>query len=530
MSESSKEARVIEAMFSILNKEGEMVPFRLNPAQRSYDQNRTQRDLIPKARQKGFSSLGVAYQVVKCLGVPGTRAVLISHESKATQRLLDKAHLYLKYIKGPQPEMGRHSRDELYFPKTESTYYIGTAGAKKFGRGDTITDLHISEYAFWEGDAMTYIAGLLQAVPRSGSVRIESTGNGMDNDFAYMCMNAKSLGYNPFFMPFWFDEEYELQPPEGWTLDQVPSKNIDKLFAIQNKYQLNDRKMYWWANKLLEFRDNISLTLQEYPCELLDCFQAAGGAIFPKIEQTQSDDWLSEIYEGHRIQRLSPHPIPGYTYVFGADPSGGTGNDEAAILGICLNTLEQVFEFGYNHIDPVDFAYYLSKVGQWFNEAYLVPEGNNHGIAVLSILLREYPKAKLYKRGFANKRGVVLWGWMTSETTKSQLVGMIKELWDEGLCLYGDKTYAQVKAFHEDPETKKMGAKEDGLVIALGLACIGFRKWQTHVEHPTWEKPKPKRPESYMFYTFDECFNRKPKESPILQDLRKRYGSFPLTP
>jgi hypothetical protein len=39
-------------------------------------------------------------------------------------------------------------------------FYIGTAGARKFGRGDTITDLHCSEVAFWE-NAKELTAGLL---------------------------------------------------------------------------------------------------------------------------------------------------------------------------------------------------------------------------------------------------------------------------------------------------------------------------------------------------------------------------------
>ena len=118
----SPEGQVIEAMFKIQNKDGMQVPYTLNPSQRAYDEQRTKRDIIAKARQKGFSSYGVALQVVKCLGIPGTRAVLMSHEAGATQRLLDKAQYYIKYLNGPQPELGRHSRNELYFPKTESTY------------------------------------------------------------------------------------------------------------------------------------------------------------------------------------------------------------------------------------------------------------------------------------------------------------------------------------------------------------------------------------------------------------------------
>jgi hypothetical protein len=56
------------------------------------------------------------------------------------------------------------SKREFTFPKTNSMFYIGTAGARKFGRGDTITDLHCSEYAFWE-NPVDLFSGLTDAVP-----------------------------------------------------------------------------------------------------------------------------------------------------------------------------------------------------------------------------------------------------------------------------------------------------------------------------------------------------------------------------
>ena len=55
----SKEARVIETLFHVQDKEGKMVPFLLNPSQRAYDEVKTKKDLIPKARQKGFSTYKV---------------------------------------------------------------------------------------------------------------------------------------------------------------------------------------------------------------------------------------------------------------------------------------------------------------------------------------------------------------------------------------------------------------------------------------------------------------------------------------
>ena len=500
----SNEGRAIQALFHIINKDGHQVPFSLNESQLAYDTVKTPRDLIPKARQKGFSSYGVALQVIKCLGVPGTRAVLISHEAGATQRLLDKAQFYLKHINGPKAELGRNSRNELYFPKNESTYYIGTAGARAFGRGDTITDLHISEYAWWENTGLRHIAGLMQAVPESGSVRIESTGNGMANDFFYMCTNAEKLGYSVFFRSWHDDDEYKRKIPErGWFPEGFETYFQD----MKLRYSLKEEQLYWYWLKLLEFRLDLKMMQQEYPSSLDECFQATGGAIFANVTQTPSQHWAWSLLEGRRIESLSTHPKKDYTYVIGADPSGGTGNDEAGAQIICLDTLEQVLEYGDKNIDPVEFGYFLITLGLRYNEAFIVCESNNHGIATHSILKKHYPLMKIYKE-LVPKSGVTKYGYITSENSKHNLVGKIKEAQELGLTFYAKGTCDEMRAFHEDPESGKMGAPSDNRVIALGMGCVGVFKYLHYRKDLT--PPPPKRvyiPGSGMNVTFEQIFS-----------------------
>jgi len=514
------EARAIETLFYIPDKSGKQVKFFLNESQKAYDDVRGQRDMVPKARQKGFSSLGIAYQVIDCLGKEGTRAVLISHEAKATQRLLDKARYYIEHMEGPQPELGRHSRNEFYFPKTESTFYIGTAGAKAFGRGDTITHLHISEYAWWEGSALRQVAGLFQAVPMSGTIRIESTGNGRGNDFYYMCMNAEELGYQVFFRSWHDDDEYQKPLPRG---GYVP-KGFEHYFVdMQLKYNLSDEQMYWYWTKLLEFRQDLNLMQQEYPSDMEECFRATGGQVFPNITRVKSEYWKWKVQDGRRIEFLEGHPRPKRTYVLGGDPSGGTGNDEAGATVLCIETLEQVFEFSSNRIDPVDFGYYLIELGKQFLNAYIVCEANNHGIATHSILLQNYPRKYIYKRHIPTGQGRILYGYMTSRTTKSALIGAIKELDDMGLSVYGTNTMKQIMEF-EEVEEGKFEAPEDGLVIALGMASIGVQRYANKAFDISPEKPKEKidlKNANFMTYTLDEAL-----ESIDKRNL-KGYKGFP---
>jgi len=87
------EAVIIESMFRVVTKEGEDVDFILNDTQKILDENLTGRDLIPKARQEGVSTYFLARYTAACLRRRNVKAVIISHESESTQRLLTRCQL-----------------------------------------------------------------------------------------------------------------------------------------------------------------------------------------------------------------------------------------------------------------------------------------------------------------------------------------------------------------------------------------------------------------------------------------------------
>lgn len=92
------EAAIIEQAFSIVNKAGQKVPFRLNETQLEYDERRSTRDLIVKARQQGFSSFIDALIVLLCITVDNIRAVLIAHDRESTEKLFDRARFFINNL------------------------------------------------------------------------------------------------------------------------------------------------------------------------------------------------------------------------------------------------------------------------------------------------------------------------------------------------------------------------------------------------------------------------------------------------
>jgi hypothetical protein len=167
--------------FNIVNKDGQSVSFLPNNFQEKFLTDMSGRDVILKARQCGFSSLILAMFTLDFLREENSRSVCISHDGPSATKLLDRVKYFLDSAKakGLDLKLKYNSRYELVNEEINSTFYIGASGSKSFGRGDTLTNLHLSEFAFYD-DPKSMLASALQAVVPQGKVIIESTANGMN--------------------------------------------------------------------------------------------------------------------------------------------------------------------------------------------------------------------------------------------------------------------------------------------------------------------------------------------------------------
>lgn len=178
--------KFIETNFQIVDKEGNLVPFRLNKIQDKFLTQDTSngRDIILKARQQGFSSLILGVFTADFLLKPNTFNVVIADDSDNAQGLLKRVKDYIgcwcekRGIK-TKDILKYNSKYELYFAQNNSTYIIGTAQNINVGRSKTITNLHLSEAAFYP-HLEQMLAGVLQAVVPDGRVIMETTANGFN--------------------------------------------------------------------------------------------------------------------------------------------------------------------------------------------------------------------------------------------------------------------------------------------------------------------------------------------------------------
>ena len=241
--------RFIESRLSIVNKEGELVDFILNEIQNKYLEDGTGKDIILKARQQGFSSLILAIFTADFILKENSRSVIVADIADNAIELLDRVKLYIDSYgekTGSPLILKYNSKYELYNASINSRYTIGTADKTDFGRSKTITNLHLSEFAFYR-DAEKLLAGVMQAVVPTGRVIIETTANGFN-----------------FFKDYWDNSQ------RGET-------GFMPLF-----YKARD----FYTPEFLEMkkRDLGRLYVQEYPETSMEAFITSGESYFDKAQ------------------------------------------------------------------------------------------------------------------------------------------------------------------------------------------------------------------------------------------------------
>lgn len=477
--------KLIGELLYIDNKDGVIVPFKFNRTQLYFHSHKTNRNIVLKARQLGISSSILADHFTDCITIPHTTCAVVSHETRSTQRLLDRVQFYYDTMKDPKPAIGAESRSEKTFPDLHSSMFIGTAGARAFGHGDTLRKAHLSELAHYE-DGETVLNGVEDAVPIGGELIIESTPNGEDNILFEKWTRAREgkSSYKTFFFPWWWDEGYtiprnsEIVIPE----DRGELRYTDDELQLVTNHLLTEEQIRWRRWKIGE---KGGLFWQEYPEDEVSCWISVGDPVF---DQGILNELASNCYNGEYHPEGWTYwipPVPGVDYILAADSSSGAqeGSYSAALI---LDNQYRVCATYQGRIDPNTLALTIKKMGIWYNRAKIVIERNFTGYAVLAALvggsnldnpginLGNYPN--IYRqRDFLTGKVTNQLGWWTNEQTKEHMRAALRDslpklkTWDSNLV-------RQVRGyrFMKQKITKKLiptAQTFDDLAICLQIAC-----------------------------------------------------------
>jgi hypothetical protein len=186
-------------------------------------------------------------------------------------------------------------------------------------------------------------------------------------------------------------------------------------------------------------------------------------------------EWLENCYDelpfmpaekalsvpGIEIYRL---PESGRKYVIGADPAeGNPGSDDSALTVLERDSGEEVAALA-GKLQPSTFAFYIDQVGQFYSQADVLVERNNHGHAVL-LWLRDNSKLRRLK-GRDDKEG-----WHSTTLGKSLLYDNCADVFrDRETILHSFESFNQLASIEGSTLRAPEGEfddRADGYALAL---------------------------------------------------------------
>jgi len=444
----------IETLMRIPDKERNVVPYKLNPIQRDMMMTSTGRDVYVKPAQVGASSVFIVDALIDCLTIEGTVAIIISYDEFITGRLLKKAQQFYRLLKEIIPSIDKMVHDSQYeqtFEKMGSSFYICSAGSKAYGRGETIHNLLIDEYAFWpEGSTEKLFTSAIQRVPLTtdSKIRFFSTPHGADNDFCELYMGAKEgkqYGksiYTSHFYPWYIHTEYFMLVGNPFVLpgDECPilknlipeEINLLKIFEGMglNELEAHD-KLRWRRFKQADMAsarrsgETRLLFGQEYPENDVDCFLEAGDMVYPP---EQINDMAKQCFPrsfNHLFADIWYAPEEDRKYLIGIDPGEGKISESVATVWRIDNPNSDDEELIHcatlsGFYDQSEMADKVKDLGRYYNTAVLAPEDALDFVPYV----KDYPEL-YYMTDPTTDRISNSIGWRTTVSTKPYMISEV---------------------------------------------------------------------------------------------------------
>lgn len=556
----------IENCLSIRTKQGDVLPFRLNPPQlKMYAAMRRQREaghpvrlIVLKARQMGFSTLIGGTIFHRCATGKHKLGFVVSHDDKSTKKLFEMHKRFLDLLPVPmRPQVAASNGYQIVFDRParsrspvaglDSRVEIATAGGSGIGRGSTIQYAHLSEYAFWPGDPNENYVALMQAVPDDPDtiVVIESTANGY-NDFKdkwdAACERERRGeldGFLPVFFAWFEMPEYRRCVPPGFQ--RTPDEE-----ELAARYDLSDQQLQWrrWC---IENNCGGSMELfhQEYPSCPEEAFLATGTCVFDqqalirRMEEVRELPWNRGEFrvDYHRMAdgtpglavkqwqwredkrggvRILRPPEKGVPYVLGAD-TAGEGSDWFAAHVLDNRTGEQV-AVAHQQYGERQFTEQLFALGKFYNDALIGIEVNFSTFPNELIQLMGY--RRLYVRQAVDdyeKSVQKKFGFRTDTRTRPLIIDGLKDVVRQNPELINDyDTLSEMLTFVKSDTGKAQAeeGKHDDLVMSLAISHFIRTQQRTTVRGEGAKRKWTRR----MLEEYWEA------EEPERREMERRWG------
>lgn len=426
------------------------LPFALWPAQR--ETLRTMHDhrltVILKARQLGLTWLVLSYALWLMLFRPAATVLLFSKRDDEAMYLLGDERLGGMWRRLPEHVRSGHgvvsdNKHELMFSNGSIARAFPTTAGDSYTATLAVVD---------EADLAPNLNSLMRAVKPTidGGGRMvllsRSDKSRPNSEFKAIYRAARKglNGWAPVFLPW----HVRPQRDRGW----YEAQRVDILSRTGSEDDLHE----------------------QYPATDRE-------ALSPRtLDKRIAAAWLEQCYvELEELEEPAGAPaIPGLVvwrrpeeerrYVIGGDPAeGNPTSDDSALLVLESATGEEAARLA-GRIEPSTFARYIDMVGQWYNDAQVLVERNNHGHAVL-LWLREH--SGLHRiSGFDGKEG-----WHSTSQGKALLYTEAADAFrDQATIIHSFDAWTQLASI-DGSTLRAPEGEHDDLADAYALALCARR-------------------------------------------------------
>lgn len=504
------------SFLKVRSKEGEVVPFRFLPAQRSLYKallsSSVPRIVCLKSRQQGVSTFCSAYIFWKCVTNKNYNALIVAQDRDTSRRLLESVGMMYDELPDSLKPMRKYrSREEILFenpketlrasnPGLRSRIEIKTAGFLFSGRGTTIHALHFSEVSSYQNPD-EIVASLLPTVPGHPNtcIFIESTSSVTRGGLWFKDLwEASKRGETPFvpvFVPWYVTPEYTLsgKSKKLWLRERLTEEEK----SMMRNLNLTEGQIAWRRYKIAEFGGDERKFMQEYPTQDSDCFLAAGSPFVPASTIRTLQQGVEppvKIFSVEKSGEIVPdpsgelyvweEPVPGASYTVGVDVSSGTGESYSAVQVVKYDHPVYVHVARwYNKVSPIDLADIVISIARYYNEALVSVETNSIGMSTM-VLIKEKGYWKQFRWRYLDSFSSRLTdklGWSTTSGSKPLLMQHFLHLLNTGqLRIRDSNTVEEISRLVDDGR----GAAEAGLGAGDDLAIsLAIATYTTFLEN-----------------------------------------------
>lgn len=297
----------IRNLYYILDKDKNTVLFVPNEVQERLIQNLWYRNIVPKARQRGFSTLIQIMILDACLWNENqTGAIIAQDQDTATKIMRDKIEFAYDKLPPPIRAMIPIKTDNV----KEKVFANGSSiSVSTSARGTTLNWLHVSEFGIicYQSPlkADEIVTGALPAAEQ-GIIFIESTAKGRDGAYYKMVTEAKNNAdlrkklskkeYRLHFASWWDAEEYE-EDPEATLISKKDHDYFDRMEREIGR-PLSARKRAWYvATRRNTFADEDEKMWSEYPTTLEEAFKVSTEGVYlaKQLERCRIDGRIGKV-------------------------------------------------------------------------------------------------------------------------------------------------------------------------------------------------------------------------------------------